>query len=86
MGELSGRAPAKLEQRLVHLPAEAAAAAAGDLITQDGRTWLLGGPPDPDPSALSKNWIATELTVAASYDAAGRPLLAWDGVNWVPAA
>lgn len=84
LGELDSRAPKALRQRLLDLPA-GIGAAAGELVAWDGTTWLLGGAADPDRLGLAVRWIATELTVAASYDAQGRPQVAWNGTSWVPA-
>lgn len=84
-GELQRRAPASRPQMLVDLPATAAAGA-GDVVAWSGRSWLLGGQGDPDPLGLTSRWIATELEGEVSYDAEGRPQLAWTDLGWVPAA
>ena len=84
LDQLKGKAPSALEQRLLDLPLEAAGAAAGDLVAFNGECWQLGGRPDPDPVGLTARWIALPFTGnPLAFDAAGCPLLTWNGVAWV---
>ena len=84
--DLVGQAPMSLQQRLVDLPAAAAAATAEDLVAFAGTCWLLVGEPGPDKLGLIRRWIALPFEPAPAFDDVGAPLLTWNGVAWVPSA
>ena len=60
-------------------------AATGDLVTVNGRTWILGRAPDADLLGLTNRWLGVPLVLRVGtipYHAEGYPLIEYNGLEW----
>jgi hypothetical protein len=84
-GELDGQGPVSLDPRFIELAASTGTATR-DLVTVNGTTWIITGPPEPDVLGLSHRWIGVPLGLkpafSFSYHASGYPLVTYTAGAW----